>query len=69
MSNDMLPLQIDGDLNVSVGASSVRLTPAEGLQAAEQLIRKSTRRMMMEEALWGDDGVAALARDTERHAS
>lgn len=50
----MLPLQIDGDLNVRVGAATVQLTPAEGLQAAEQLIRKSTRRMMLEEAL--DDG-------------
>lgn len=47
----MLPLQIDGDLNVRVGRSIVRLTPSEGLQAAEQLIRKSTRRMMVEEAL------------------
>jgi hypothetical protein len=44
-------LKIDGDLTVRIGVSTVRLTPAEGLQAAEQLIRKSTRRMMLEEAL------------------
>jgi hypothetical protein len=47
----MLPLRIDGDLNVRVGGACVRLTPSEGLEAAEQLIRKSTRRMMVEEAL------------------
>ena len=47
----MPALEIYGDLTVRVGASTVRLTPSEGLQAAEQLIRKSTRRMMLDEAL------------------
>jgi hypothetical protein len=57
----MLPLQIDGDLTVRVGGSTVRLTPSEGLQAAEQLIRKSTRRMMLDEALNANDPSQATA--------
>jgi hypothetical protein len=51
VDDTMLPLHIDSDLTVRVGGSTVRLTPSEGLQAAEQLIRKSTRRMMLDEAL------------------
>jgi hypothetical protein len=58
----MLPLQIDGDLTVRVGGSTVRLTPSEGLQAAEQLIRKSTRRMMLDEALNANDPSQATAQ-------
>jgi hypothetical protein len=46
----MLPLKIDGDLTIRIGGSAVQLTPSQGLQAAERLIRKSTRRMMLEEA-------------------
>jgi hypothetical protein len=57
----MLPLQIDGDLNIRVGGATVRLTPSEGLEAAEQLIRKSTRRMMLEEALDSMDRPAQAA--------
>jgi hypothetical protein len=57
----MLPLQIDGDLNIRLGSATVRLTPAEGLEAAEQLIRKSTRRMMLEEALDSMDRPAQAA--------
>jgi hypothetical protein len=60
----MLPLHIDGDLNVRVGGSIVRLTPSEGLEAAEQLIRKSTRRMMLEEALDSMDRPAQVATAT-----
>jgi hypothetical protein len=46
----MLPFKIDGDLTIRIGGSAVQLTPSQGLQAAERLIRKSTRRMMLEEA-------------------
>jgi hypothetical protein len=46
-----LPLQIGSDLAVRIGAEVVTLTPSQGLRAAEQLIRKSTRLMMIEEAL------------------
>jgi hypothetical protein len=46
-----LPIQVAGDLTISLGGSSaVALSPAQGLRLAEQLIRKSTRRMMVEEA-------------------
>jgi hypothetical protein len=40
------------------------LTPSEGLEAAEQLIRKSTRRMMLEEALDSMDRPAQVATAT-----
>jgi hypothetical protein len=50
----MLPLRIDGDLTVHIGRSTVQLTPSQGLQAAERLIRQSTRRMMLEEAFDAD---------------
>jgi len=46
-----LPLRIDADLTVRLGAEVARLTPGQALRTAEQLIRKGTRRMMVEEAL------------------
>jgi hypothetical protein len=46
-----LPILIDKDLSVRIGAAAVRLTPSQAMQAAEQLIRKGTRAMMVEEAL------------------
>jgi len=62
----MLSLRIDGDLTVHVGRSTVQLTPTEGLQAAERLIRQSTRRMMLEEAFEVDapDQPGAGAKST-----
>jgi hypothetical protein len=58
----MLPLRIDGDLTVHVGRSTVQLTPSQGLQAAERLIRQSTRRMMLEEA-FDAELPSSIARD------
>lgn len=46
-----LPILIEKDLSVRIGAAAVRLTPSQAMQAAEQLIRKGTRAMMVEEAL------------------
>ena len=46
-----LPFRIDPDLTVRLGAEALRLTPSQGLRLAKALIRKSTRAMMVEEAL------------------
>lgn len=46
----MPDLKIDPDLTVHLGRSFTRLTPTQGFEAAERLIRQSTRRMMLEEA-------------------
>lgn len=58
-------LRIGADLTLRLGDEVVQLTPAEGLRAAEQLIRKSTRRMMIEEA-FGDDPGATTRRQRRR---
>jgi hypothetical protein len=48
----MLPIRVEADLGVCVGRERVAvLTPTQGLRLAEQLIRKATRRMMIEEAV------------------
>lgn len=49
-----LLLQVDGDLTVRVGSSTVRLSPSQALDAAEQLVRKGMRQMMLEEAALSD---------------
>src|SRR5215469_1996650 len=41
----------DDGLTLEFGRRRVPLTPSEGFALAEQLIRKSTRQMMLEEAL------------------
>jgi hypothetical protein len=38
------------DLTLRLGCAAVTLSPRQGLHLAEELIRKSTRRMMVEEA-------------------
>jgi hypothetical protein len=45
-----LPIHIAPNLTVRVGAAVVTLSPAQAMRAAEQLIRRGTRRMMIEEA-------------------
>jgi hypothetical protein len=48
-----IPLRISPDLTVRLGdgRSAVRLTPAQAMRAAELLIRRGTRMMMIEEAV------------------
>ena len=50
----MLPIRIGPNLAVRLGAETAILTPSQGLRLAEQLIRKSTRRMMIEEAVYAE---------------
>jgi hypothetical protein len=47
------PLRISPDLTVRLSGTQgqVRLTPRQAMRAAELLIRKGTRAMMLEEAL------------------
>jgi hypothetical protein len=40
---------VANDLTVAIGNETVRLTPAEGFQLAERIIRRSTSRMIDEE--------------------
>jgi hypothetical protein len=47
--NLQLPLQISDALDLGIGPVTVRLTPAQGLDLAEDLARKSFRRMFREE--------------------
>jgi hypothetical protein len=48
-----LPLRISPDLTVRLGCGrdAVRLTPTQAMRAAEILIRRGTRVMMIEAAL------------------
>ena len=46
----MLHLNVGDDLSVSLGDATVRLTPAEGLDFAEEIARKSFRQALAEEA-------------------
>jgi hypothetical protein len=46
-----LPIRITPDLTVALGGAAVTISPAQGMRLAEQLIRRSTRKMMVEEAL------------------
>lgn len=45
-----LPLDIAPDLRLTIGNSSVQVTPRHGLRLAESLIRVSTRAIVREEA-------------------
>ena len=48
----MLSIRIGPDLGVYLdGSERVVLTPSQGLRLAEDLIRKSTRKMVLEEVL------------------
>ena len=48
----LLPFpRLDADLTLRLGGAATTLSPRQGLRLAEELIRKSTRRMMVEEAL------------------
>jgi len=42
------PIAIDHRLNVRIGSEVARLSPRQGLDFAERLIRVSTRRMVVE---------------------
>lgn len=44
------PLNITDDLRITVGSSEIRLSPSQGLQAAEELARKAFRRVLAQEA-------------------
>jgi hypothetical protein len=50
MLQNKLPVTIGDDLSISINSGGARLTPAQGLRLAEQLIRKSTHSMIIEEA-------------------
>jgi hypothetical protein len=56
-----LPITVDPDLVVRVGAGEVRLTPLQGLGFAEQLTRASFRRVIAEEILAATSGTASNA--------
>jgi hypothetical protein len=42
--------KITDDLRITVGGSEIRLSPAQGLDVAEDLARKSFRRVLAQEA-------------------
>jgi hypothetical protein len=44
-------IRVSGDLTVRIGDAAVRLSPREGLKLAENLARKSFRRVLAEEAV------------------
>ena len=58
-----LPLDIAPDLRLTIGSSSVQVTPQLGLRLAESLIRVSTRAMVLEEA---EKARAQAARHAQR---
>jgi hypothetical protein len=41
---------VTDDLRITVGGAEIRLSPSQGLQAAEDLARKSFRRVLSQEA-------------------
>lgn len=55
---------ISDDLRITVGGAEIRLSPAQGLKAAEDLARKSFRRVLAQEA----EAVVSV-RTTRRRAS
>jgi hypothetical protein len=44
-----LPVRVDDDLTISVARGHTRLSPDEALKFASDLIRKSTRRLILDE--------------------
>jgi len=51
--SDPLPIRVSDDLAIAIGGASVRLTPSEGLDLAEDIARKSFRRALDAEAHGG----------------
>jgi len=45
-----LPIEITDALEVRLGAVAIALTPSQGFAVAEDMIRKSARRVISEEA-------------------
>jgi hypothetical protein len=63
----MLPLpRLGADLTLRLGCAETTLSPRQGLLLAEQLIRKSTRKMMVEEALAAPPFKAPCRRSAPR---
>ena len=50
MPAEPLPIDISEDLDFRLAGASVRLTPSQGLDLAEQIARKAFRRALAEEA-------------------
>jgi hypothetical protein len=44
-----LPVRVGDDLTISIKRGTTRLSPREALKFASDLIRKSTRRLILEE--------------------
>jgi hypothetical protein len=65
------PIVLDDQLRLAtVGGRAVQLTPRQGLDFAEELIRKSTRRAIVEESLdVGNRGASKRTRPTTRRTS
>jgi len=45
-----LPIQVSDALEVRLGPIAITLTPGQGFRVAEDIIRKSARRVLSEEA-------------------
>lgn len=54
-----LPVEVSENLSVSIAGHSVRLTPSQSLDLAEDLARKAFRRALAEEAALPDISPAA----------
>jgi hypothetical protein len=50
MSSSLNHVEIRDDLTIAIGDAAARLSPSEGFRIAEDLIRKSARRALAEEA-------------------
>jgi hypothetical protein len=59
-----LPVTVSDDLTIRIGTASAALTPTQGFAVAEQLLRKSTRRAIVDEAedICGPEGSADCFR-------
>ena len=49
MLHSKLPIELSDDLTISVVRGRTRLSPDEALKFASDLIRKSTRRLILDE--------------------
>jgi hypothetical protein len=60
-------IRVSGDLTIRIGDAAVRLSPREGLRLAENLARKSFRRVLAEEA--GINPPPAVRRSSVRRVN
>jgi len=54
-------IRVSTDLDISIGAARVTLSPSQGLDLAEEIARKSFRRALAEEAALPSDRLPPMA--------